>query len=459
MATPAQPMSAAKISPLVGRSVAFRGANNKYLGWYKGGFLRFCYDDLTSPLVKHELVEENGDNENGERHVHIKCCFNQKFWMKEDPESALIVADGSSSSSCTLFRLVFHKENAVRLHLVQQNEPLAVSNNLESYLFAHSQAEGLLYAESLDILPQYVAFKGDNGSYLGCATVGPFATTYWLQFNAGKVADPNVPNEVEVSSDGIQIRHLTYDRYWKRMSDTYVAIDPDGKTGETDHHFKPVLVDEHTVALLSLGNNLFCSRWYSSLSGRHYLCPWVSTIDQSARLTVEEPVVWRRVHSIHYDLDNVEISDSEPVVLQTLSHTNTSSSTDTYKMIFSRTVKNSRTWSNSVACTTGVSGSFTLAAAETLGFGLQVSAEESRTMNWGETEEEEITFGGTYSVTAKPDQKVIVNLMASEAKVSVPFSYTEEDLLVTGQWVLKNRNDGLFRAVNHINLEYVASLA
>ncbi|GLJ39098.1 hypothetical protein SUGI_0797040 [Cryptomeria japonica] len=107
-------------------------------------------------------------------------------------------------------------------------------------------------------------------------------------------------------------------------------------------------------------------------------------------------------------------------------------------MIFSRTVKNSRTWSNSVSCTTGVSGSFTLAAAETLGFGLQVSAEESRTMNWGETEEEEITFGGTYSVTAKPDQKVIVNLMATEAKVSVPFSYTEEDLLVTGQWVFKN---------------------
>ncbi|KAI8023914.1 hypothetical protein LOK49_LG03G00180 [Camellia lanceoleosa] len=100
------------------RFVALKSINNnKYLryvheaGWIQG-FLRFSARVVSSPYAKLE-VEMAKTSNNGKRLVHIKCCFNNKYLVREAENKWWIVAgadepeEDQSKWSCTLFEVLF----------------------------------------------------------------------------------------------------------------------------------------------------------------------------------------------------------------------------------------------------------------------------------------------------------------------------------------------------------------
>ncbi|XP_059066143.1 uncharacterized protein LOC131857508 [Cryptomeria japonica] len=364
MATYPEPLRPILSSP---RHVAFRGANNEYLGWTKGGFTKFIYDDLTNPFVKHPVMNEETDN--GERYVHIKCCFNQKFWRRQDNSSWLILAGGRypdrdrSRWSCTLFDRVYSDQDAsVRLHLLQPSKLLAICETKTAQVRQHG--------------------------------------------------------------------------YWQLCRSAPSDVPP----GRRNH-----------------GREKFRFRREETDTGHHFFSPVASMLEEATLLKVRETVIQRKVHSVEYDLKNIEIYDEVPLLAATVVVSNKTTHAQTTELNLSRKVKNSRPWSNSLPYTTGIKGSFTMGVPSIGESGVEVSDSKTSTKEWGESEEDETTLGSNYSVTVKPGVKLTVLLRATQGKFSLKFSYVQEDVLSTGEQVKASKHDGLFTGVNYnvkINLSY-----
>ncbi|GLJ39088.1 hypothetical protein SUGI_0796940 [Cryptomeria japonica] len=405
MATYPEPLRPILSSP---RHVAFRGANNEYLGWTKGGFTKFIYDDLTNPFVKHPVMNEETDN--GERYVHIKCCFNQKFWRRQDNSSWLILAGGRypdrdrSRWSCTLFDRVYSDQDASADKL--------------------NEAAHELQAVSLDLLPEIFSLLGDNGNYLAASSLG---NNDYLQFDSTDIGSSAVRHQVMYrQGDGtMAVKSLGFGAFWEKRSPTLVETilgdATDYNPSQKNMLFRPLQVDQATL------------------------------------LKVRETVIQRKVHSVEYDLKNIEIYDEVPLLAATVVVSNKTTHAQTTELNLSRKVKNSRPWSNSLPYTTGIKGSFTMGVPSIGESGVEVSDSKTSTKEWGESEEDETTLGSNYSVTVKPGVKLTVLLRATQGKFSLKFSYVQEDVLSTGEQVKASKHDGLFTGVNYnvkINLSY-----
>ncbi|KAH9291187.1 hypothetical protein KI387_043080, partial [Taxus chinensis] len=254
------------------RYFALRGPNGKYLGYVRDhpcrGFLSFCYDDLASPCVKHEVVEA----QNGE--AHVKCCYNDKFWSKNKPQEEWIVAAADSPNadrstwSSTLFRAApHHHAGKISLSSVLQGNGShglgvweANSNNNNTNLDGpclvtfnpSGDGEGEAYAyEAVSLVtftfPPYVAFKGDNEKYL--------ASFFWtmdsksLIFNSSDIGDNLIRHQVEAVGDSeghVWIKNLYWNQYWEVSPESsWVLADMSNiSPQDMSMQFLPIQVDE-----------------------------------------------------------------------------------------------------------------------------------------------------------------------------------------------------------------------
>lgn len=248
--------------------VAFKGDNGKYLGFYMEdgyrGFLKFGYDDLSSPYVKHEVVSDPTNQSN----VHIKCCYNNKFWRREASNKWWIIAGADSINgkqscwSCTLFDTKFGSSNTVSLRSMNLNKfsarwRLGATHKLDSCLFAGEDDKpdecGIMTYYDLGLLvtlPKYVAFKGDNGKYLAASCT---ESDEYLQFNTDDLRSDHVRHEVVPAGDGmVRVKCLHWNAkcdvkfsYVREdlliTGDTVKVIKDDGifnGAGHTDVHFE-----------------------------------------------------------------------------------------------------------------------------------------------------------------------------------------------------------------------------
>ncbi|XP_059066139.1 uncharacterized protein LOC131041737 [Cryptomeria japonica] len=465
MATYPEPLRPTLSAP---RHVAFRGANNKYLGWTKGGFMKFIYDDLTNPFVKHQVVNEETDD--GERYVHIKCCFNQKFWRRKDNSSWFIVAGGRypdsdrSRWSCTLFDRVYSDQDAsVRLHLLQPSKLLAICETKTAHgdcLFVQAdklnEAAHELQVVSLDLLPEIFALLGDNGDYLAASS---FQFNDYLQFDSTDIGSSAVRHQVMYRQDDgtMAVKSLGFGAFWEKRSPTVgeksiLGDATDYDPSQKNMLFRPLQVDRERVALICLGTNFFCRREETD-TGHHFFSPVASMLEEATLLKVREAVIQRKVYSVEYDLKNIEIYDEVPLLAATVVASNKTTTAQTTELNLSRKVKNSRSWSNSLSYTTGIKSSFTMGVPSIGESGVEVSDSKTSTKEWGESEEDETTLGGNYSVTVKPGVKLTVLLRATQGKFSLKFSYVQEDVLSTGEQVKAIKHDGVFTGVNYFNIQ------
>ncbi|XP_028105070.1 uncharacterized protein LOC114304096, partial [Camellia sinensis] len=91
--------------------------NDKYLCYTsedgpEHGLLRFSGNEASSPYAKFE-VEMAKTSSNGKQLVHIRCCFNNKYFVFRTPDDWWIAAgadepeEDQSKWSCTLFEVLY----------------------------------------------------------------------------------------------------------------------------------------------------------------------------------------------------------------------------------------------------------------------------------------------------------------------------------------------------------------
>lgn len=305
--------------------------------------------------------------------------------------------------------------------------------------------------ESITILPKYVAFKGDNGKYLAATRID---SCEYLQFNTTDIGDGRVRHEVVPLGDGtVRLKCVQSNMLWKRCSNWIQADTPFPIWADKDFIFKPIQVNEHSVALQCFGNYYFCKR-LTAEGKDDCLSPRTGTLESSTILRVEEPIMWRKVHSVVYDTDNAQIYDGQPLALSRNTVKNNSHQPTTLPVTLTYTDTKSSTWKNEVSLSTGIKTTFEAGIPLVADFQVEISFESTFSREWGETRETQTTLTTTYNAPVDPGQTVEVILKATQAKCNLKFSYVQEDLDTTGRVVESHKSDGVFIGANYTDIQY-----
>ncbi|GLJ25213.1 hypothetical protein SUGI_0482380 [Cryptomeria japonica] len=275
--------------------------------------------------------------------------------------------------------------------------------------------------------PKYVVFKGDNDNYLAAFWT---ESHEYLQFNTTDIGSGRVSHEVVEVGEGtgiVMLKCLHWNKFWRRSPNWIWADTANANTSNKDMLFHPIKVDDERVALCSL----------------------VTTI-----LRVQEPILSRRVHSIEYDMDTARIYDSQPGTLFKATVTNPSDQPAVLQVAYAYMQKKSTSWKRGVSFKTGVKTTFQAGIPFVVGGNVEVSAEFTVSGEWGGTEESQTTVTGTYNAPVKAGETVEVPVRGVHAKCDVQFSYTQVDLITTGETVKTLKKDGVFSGVNTTDIKF-----
>lgn len=445
--------------------------NNKYLRYIQEdvqvhGFLQFSGEDVVSPYAKFEV--EMAKSGNGL--VHLRCCYNNKYWVRWTQNHWWIVAgadepqEDQSQWSCTLFKPISVNAEAktFRLLHVQLGHYACLwraAAPFESCLFAGSENPDKdscdVYTtvdwESLLIMPKHVAFKGDNGQYLSARWIEGHQ---YLQYASNDIGDPTVGNEIFTTNDGsIRIKSDYFDKFWRRSPNWIWADSTDKTNNNSDTLFWPVKVDDNVVALRNLGNNNFCKR-LTTEGKTSCLNAGVSTISKEARMQVEELIISRQIYNVNFRLLDARIYSQNVLTMATGAAINRTQEAHNAEVKLSYTETKSSTWNASVSLKLGVKTTLQTGIPFIAKGQIEISAEFSGAYQWGETKTTTTVVETVYKVTVPPMTVVTVSLLATTGSCDVPFSYTQRDTLTNGQQVTYNMDDGIYTGINSFNFKY-----
>ncbi|WJZ90941.1 hypothetical protein VitviT2T_010056 [Vitis vinifera] len=317
------------------RYVVFKSKyNNKCLRYIHEdgeihGFLQFSGEEVMTPYSKYHVEMAK----NGKGLVHIRCCYNNKYWVRWSENHWWIVAGADETDedqslwTCTLFEPVYVDGDAqtLRFRHVQLGHYACLWRLPPPYgscLFAGSASPDkdlydvftIIDWESLLILPKHIAFKGDNDYYLSARTI---EGRPYLEFASTDIGDPTVGNEVFTTQDGsARIKSDYFGRFWRRSPNWILADSDDSTNNNSNTLFWPVRVDKNVVALRNLGNNNFCKR-LTTEGKTSCLNAGVSTISREARLEVAELVLSRNIYNVNFRLMDARIYDQRVIVMTT----------------------------------------------------------------------------------------------------------------------------------------------
>ncbi|PSS21691.1 Natterin-3 like [Actinidia chinensis var. chinensis] len=445
--------------------------NDKYLRYINEdvqvhGFLQFSGEEVVSPYVKYEVEMAK----NGKGLVHIRCCYNNKYWVRWSSSHWWIVAgadepeEDQSKWSCTLFEPVYADDakTIVRFRHVQLGHNACLWRAApphESCLFAGSAQPDkdrcdiytIIDWESLLILPKHIAFKGDNGNYLSARWIEGYR---YLQFGSSDIGDPTVGNEVFTTHDGsVRIKSDHFGKFWRRSPNWIWADSDDTTSNNSDTLFWPIKVDNNIVALRNLGNNNFCKR-LTTEGKTSCLNAAVSSISREARLEVCELVISRNIYNVNFRLMDARIYNQNVLTMATGNAINRSQEPNTIDMKLSYTDTRSSTWNTNVSLKLGVKTSFQTGIPLIAEGKVEISAEFSGAYQWGETQSSTTVMETVYKVTVPPMTMVKVSLLATKGSCDVPFSYSQRDTLINGQQTTHHMDDGVYTGMNCFNFKY-----
>jgi hypothetical protein len=297
------------------------------------------------------------------------------------------------------------------------------------------------------LLPKHVCFKGDNGKYL--MPLGGF-----LQFSSDDIGDPLVRNIIETNSDGtIRIQFCEYGMFWMRgISGNAIEIYTD--SGDADSVFRALLLPGGgKCALQNLGNNNFCNRDLST----SIICAAVPTITREAQLELHETVLSRRIYNVEYHLDDVNISGLKPRDYFFKTIENTTDRPQKSKMAVEYDVTTETRWDSSVSMKLGVTTTIEAGVPLVGEASVEISAEFSASYSWGETKSKTKKYSSEEEVEIAPHTELTLRVVATEGRCDIPFTYTQEDILTTGETTVTKLGDGIYRGVNSYGFKTVIS--
>ncbi|XP_074270318.1 uncharacterized protein LOC141594000 [Silene latifolia] len=282
--------------------------NNKFLRYrheniQTHGLLQFSGEKASVEFAQFEVVQAQC----GDGLVHIKSRYTNRFLVRWSPNHNWITAsahqlnENKSEWSCTLFKPIIIEQGVtikVRIMHVQLGHYLSLWRTGEPFnscLFAGSKD---IDRDSCDVfsvidwssvfkLPKIVAFRGENGKYIGAYLHNGRPC---LQFSFDNPNDPKIAQEVYHSRDGtVFIKSKHYGKFWRLDKDDLIVadvIEPNNIDNCASAMFRVNVIDINTVALLNMSKTWFVKRYtngYESL-----LNAAAETMDRFATLEVTD---------------------------------------------------------------------------------------------------------------------------------------------------------------------------
>ncbi|KAK4254441.1 hypothetical protein QN277_009825 [Acacia crassicarpa] len=449
--------------------------NKRYLRYIRqggetNGYLQFSGEEIVSPYVKFEVKMAKSGN----KLVHIRCCYNNKYWRIEStPKHSWIVAradepeEDQSKSSCTLFKPTYVDNTAKRVKFLHVHHGgyakvrIAAAPH-DSYLFAVSKNHGgvptlgdvyeIIDWESLLIMPKHVAFKGNNGKYLSVRCIEKHQ---YLQFTSNDVGDPTVGNEIFTTRDGrIRVKSNHNGKFWRRSNSTnYIWADSsDATNNDSDTLFWPIKHDKSVVALRNLGNKNYC-KGLTTMDKRSFLSVGVFTTSKEARIKVEELVTSRHIDNVNFHRLDARIYSKRVLTMDTKVAINKTKKPNNAKLKLSYKKTESSSWNASVSSKLDVNTNFKARVPFIERGKIEILA-ESKAYQWGTTKTSSTEVKEEYEVIVPPMTTMTVRLLATKGKCDVPFSYTQHDTLTNGKTHTYNMVDGIYSGINFFDFKY-----
>ncbi|KAK8307811.1 hypothetical protein V6Z11_D02G011300 [Gossypium hirsutum] len=224
-------------------------------------------------------------------------------------------------------------------------------------------------------------------------------------------------------------------------------------TSDRNTWFRPVKVNDNTIALLTLRNNYFCKRL--TADGKdNCLDACIPTITQEAQLLVEEPVMERQIQGVKYDLDNRRMLEETVMVMGEHTHKNSTPHSQFYEVKFSL--------QNTATCTWKANLSLKLGLKATLGVQLpllvdgktELSTELHAGYEFGKIYTDTSNMEFTHKVEVSRMSKMTAKLVSILGKYDIPFTYMQKDTLYNGKTVIYDVQDGTYTGSNFYNTRF-----
>lgn len=386
-------------------------SNNSYLQYVNEenevrGFLQYSGDQALTPYTKFEIEKSNV----GRRFVHIKCCYNNKYWVLHSPSSHYIVAtakerdEDRSKPSCTLFKLNPDDDDGdsneiktIRFRHVHLNHNLRLKpfGEHQGCVFVGAEESNtgsdlstVVNWDTLFILPKYVAFKSNNNHYLR-PVHRPHSNIVEVQFKGSERADPGVRHEVITTPDGhVRIKNVPYGKFLIPDTRHKHRIILDNKS--SDEHvdskslFWPIKLGDNTVALRNMDNNCFLRRMSNDINR---VIADFDYITDEAKMEVVELVLSREIYNVHFHLSDARVYNEQPVSMTSALVENNNSEDQKLSMKLSYEDTTTSTWSANVNTTFGVKLTIETGVPKVSEVEVEISAEISEGYTWGKTEQ------------------------------------------------------------------------
>ncbi|KAH6756793.1 hypothetical protein C2S53_008060 [Perilla frutescens var. hirtella] len=428
------------------------------------GFAVLTGDSVFNTMVKIEVEPSKTGNN---KFVHLRFCHSNKYLQRKD-EDGLIIAqsnqpeEDTSKSSCTLFEPTILDTDQGLFHLGHVHSGGRVETR-GIYLSVNENPgddpnyyyyDAFFYRDwdTFVKLPERVAFKGDNSSYL---------KAYWynslpyLRFASGDPNNEESVHEFQLMSDGhVRIKSNHFGKFLRFGHDWIWADSGDSEGNDTNTLFWPVKYDDNTIALRSAGNNNFCRRLTAD-GKTDCLNASAATIINEAKLQVQELVIDRKIYNVRYRMEDARIFDEKPFAAGTTNAINRAEGESSIAVAVEYEDQRSYSFSRSMSITAGVTATI---EADVLGIvdgSIEFSFEVTGAFEWANTETvtKSVTATGTVPV---PGRSVsVVSYVGTVGTCNVPFSYTQQDKSSTDGRVVENEEiDGVYTGVNCYNFSF-----
>lgn len=470
--------------------------NQKYLRYVNEnvethGFLQFSGDEALSPFSKIEVVPAAKTGL-----VHIRCCYNNKYWAARSSKNHWWIVAGAnepeedqSQSSCTLFEPVVVKGDnpnttTVRFRHVQLGHyaVLSKSEAVPAYhlcmlagratasrtLLDKEDVYTILDLEAELTFPKYVAFKGDNGHYLGLVTNLDADRNPYLQFSPTVSTDISVITEISKTSDGraFHIKNVQKGLFWRSSGSSPIswiwADATDIGLSNPETMFSAVKVDDNSVlAFQNLGNQAYCKRTTEKNNGILNCLSAVAenTNDVKAHLVVEEIGVSRTIENVIFHYSDARIyNQTENVEVYSKLAINESYEPKTMAINLVYNLPYTSSWDRSeppfgsdntkISITSYVP---IIADGDEFEFANQFMGE----YHWKEPENGKIPVQKIVSVSVAARTICTLTVRATHAACDIPFSYSQEDTPTIGEptSVITEKEDGIYTCTNFFGIK------
>ncbi|CAB4281432.1 unnamed protein product [Prunus armeniaca] len=426
------------------------------------GILQFSGEEVLSPYAKFQFFEVHGRG-NNLRLVHIRSCYNNKYWRRADQNSRWIVAGADERQadqnlwSCTLFEPIMNNINSsqIRLRHVHSGHYLKISATNECLFISQNfDVFTVIDRNALVILPEHLAFKvnvNGIGNYLRIQIID---THPYLQYSATAPTELEKENKVVTAGDGsVRIKSIFTKKFWRRnssrhdnTSNNWIWADSDDTTNrDSNTLFWPVKLETSTdrdvnvvVALRNLANKKFCNR-NNDVSCLTADTPNTTTPAPEAHLAVEELVMSRTISDLNFRLADARIYNREiDQNMAEVEYVNPSPqipASKTLKLFYED--ERTSTWNTSaddVSFTAFIQTTLTSDTpfvVQDEGVRIRVSGNFNGAYQWGQHLKSKTQIERRFPVVVPPRHKVTVKLLATKASCDIPFSYSQRDTLIS----------------------------